>query len=1508
MKKYFHKLTAMLLAAAVAIPAVPPVTAEAATNSLGGLKVDYIEANSEHEGKEFVYRFETVTIADNIDMKTMVIENTGGKVVLPTSGFTGFKTQGNSIDEDGAVCVTVPENTAPAVIAEYIKAVRFVNDTAAEADVRVLFIDEELTGNANSTNNNDVNVSATMGYWNGHYYEFISEAQAITDLQNFIAEEKIDDNTGNKYHDSTHLFWSGAKVLAEQYNFLGMQGYLATLVYADEQAVVVGKLAQVKNAAAKSDTNENESSTTVQAWIGGRYVGEGAPEDAYQNTVTFTNKSVKYGTIVTDVNQYNLDDYNAVDKANNSNNTKTRGEVIAAKADEDSKATYDAKPGWYWVTEPDGPIRFLAGTPYKDGDNYYKHDVVSTQNEDTGLWTKSANTYHGDYAIGYGLPVEHVDIPAISFWTDETVKNNVEKTETIEIDTDGTATTTYTYTSTAQFDAYRDEPNNSSGSGTVLNEYCMQVTSDNAWNDLPDTGTSPVGLFVEYSGTPESDPGKNITVINAKVGACLVQFDLNGGSIDYPDGVDTDEGKAPYNNAVAAQAMVVASAVTENETEVIPAYTATVTQPDSNFINEDTLVHNEDAVTFSGNWYTCEECANDSHIQEDSCDRNTKWDFTEELTAAGQTITLYAGWTDNPTVSYVAYDAAMLNDADLSNDKVPTESDRKADILSHNTLITIKKVTIPDGATIAVSKDDEAIALETSGDTAITMKKGENVCLDGTSGDDDTFMGWSVSGNVYTPVWEKKATVSYLAYKNDSDRVTANETKTLVKYDPFTEIQITDAQNVCTSTGTKKLGIGETVTLDYLSTNANYTFWGWSKTGDTFEAVWKNNPVVTYPTDVNNGNVISSLPTTDIKIGETYYFDDNGDGTADRSAVMGTADITTPNPTDTNTDGKVFTGYTYASTTNTFTARWEKDTGLDDNGNTVAIANDNIPDKYQMKVTFHVEGCNWADDTNGTKEVFTTLYSTYGENKQKWDENGTYTIPHTNAFDVKDGPLLGYSECHGWTTGTPEGSYVLASTPFTGGKTDTDFTYRYKAEDDETIKYASDKLSEEGYKYLDINKKYGTKVLLIYGSGSESKGFTLDKDYAGDSVVSYDSTENKVVVKEPTDDQKPLGAGNCIFVGWEIVPVPDNKADEYDFALKAIWAADEINATTNATTGGDGIPDIYQKAVTFVVTGGFFENPSNPDAKDTQYIDYVTLTDDNDCWSETGSASVNVPTNMLHRSGHLPEGRWDNEEMNQNSKIVVSGGETFTYAFKKRPSSSSIVVPPVVPEEPEVPSVTPAKDPKIPEQLVEEHISYITGYEDGTVRPNNKITRAEVATILYNLLTDEMKEKHSTHENDFTDVHEHMWYNMPISTLVNMMLLSGYDDGTFGPNKYITRAEMAAILARFEVDVPLKDDVAFDDVDSSWAKDQIMLVARRGWINGYPDGTFRPDAHITRAETMAMINNMLHRNPKTLDDLHADPKYWEDNSELDEWYYIHVQEATKTHSHDRNEHGFEIRG
>ena len=193
-----------------------------------------------------------------------------------------------------------------------------------------------------------------------------------------------------------------------------------------------------------------------------------------------------------------------------------------------------------------------------------------------------------------------------------------------------------------------------------------------------------------------------------------------------------------------------------------------------------------------------------------------------------------------------------------------------------------------------------------------------------------------------------------------------------------------------------------------------------------------------------------------------------------------------------------------------------------------------------------------------------------------------------------------------------------------------------------------------------------------------------------------------------------------------------------------------------------------------------------------------------------------------------------------------------------------------------------------------DHYAYVVGYPDGMVYPQKNITRAEVATIFFRLLTDETREANMTKSNSYNDMKDGAWYTCAVSTLSKMGIIKGYEDGSFKPDASISRAEFAAIAARFDPDGD-KTPATFSDVSSHWAKDEISIAANHGWIKGYEDGSFKPDQKITRAETMTLVNRVLKRLPETKDDLHKDMKTWPDNQNESAWFYLAVQEATNSH-------------
>ena len=204
----------------------------------------------------------------------------------------------------------------------------------------------------------------------------------------------------------------------------------------------------------------------------------------------------------------------------------------------------------------------------------------------------------------------------------------------------------------------------------------------------------------------------------------------------------------------------------------------------------------------------------------------------------------------------------------------------------------------------------------------------------------------------------------------------------------------------------------------------------------------------------------------------------------------------------------------------------------------------------------------------------------------------------------------------------------------------------------------------------------------------------------------------------------------------------------------------------------------------------------------------------------------------------------------------------------------------------------------VPDKLNgDDHFAYVIGYPDGKVHPEGNISRAETATIFFRLLKADIRDGNLTADNEFSDVSDGQWHNKAISTMAKLGIVKGRRADRFDPDASITRAEFAAICARFSTR-SVENSSSFSDISGHWAENEIERAAAFGWISGYPDGTFRPDARITRAEAMTMINRVLCRMPQSESDLLDSMVTWPDNKPSD-WHYLSVQEATNSHDFNR---------
>ncbi len=260
------------------------------------------------------------------------------------------------------------------------------------------------------------------------------------------------------------------------------------------------------------------------------------------------------------------------------------------------------------------------------------------------------------------------------------------------------------------------------------------------------------------------------------------------------------------------------------------------------------------------------------------------------------------------------------------------------------------------------------------------------------------------------------------------------------------------------------------------------------------------------------------------------------------------------------------------------------------------------------------------------------------------------------------------------------------------------------------------------------------------------------------------------------------------------------------------------------------------------------------------------------------------------------------EETNCNDRYVNYDDETYTYEFTVNNDGKINIDTPITCTFTNMytkrhTAATPSK----PTLNTGDHYAYVMGYPDGTVRPNGSITRAEVSAILFRLLSDKTRDEYFTTESSFTDVKAGAWYNNSIATLEKAgVIVDTAKGGAFRPNEAITRAELAAMLAQFSDAKPVKG-VKFSDVSAEhWAYEAIAIAAKMGWIEGYPDGTFRPDATITRAEMMTLVNRALERVPSDEDHLLSKRVMLTfPDCKSGDWFYIAVQEATNSHTYER---------
>ena len=454
------------------------------------------------------------------------------------------------------------------------------------------------------------------------------------------------------------------------------------------------------------------------------------------------------------------------------------------------------------------------------------------------------------------------------------------------------------------------------------------------------------------------------------------------------------------------------------------------------------------------------------------------------------------------------------------------------------------------------------------------------------------------------------------------------------------------------------------------------------------------------------------------------------------------------------------------------------------------------------------------------------------------------------------------------------------------------------------------------------------KVTYSWSGLPEGTKETIPTDtteyYAGDTVTIDSTYTDKSTVK--------VGHDTYTFSGWTVSPELSNgKMPASDVTASGTWKKTATDPTYKVTYSWSGLPE---GATATIPTDTTEYYAGDTVTIDSTYTDKSTAKVGHDTYTFSGWDSSKLNDGKMPAENITITGTWKktatdtytvkfesnggstvaDQKVNYNGKATkptnpTKSGHTFAgwytedeltnkYDFNTSVTKNITLYAKwnaiYVPYYPPVPPTVKIEDDDALGLNTTDHFAYIIGYPDGTVQPGGQITRAEVATIFFRLLTDDVRDANLKRINSYTDVASNAWYNTAVSTLSSMGIITGYPDGTFRPNANITRAEFAAIAARFDPSGN-KTAAAFSDILNHWAKDEISIAFNNSWVDGYPDGTFLPQRNISCAEAMTLVNRVLNRKPEAKDDLLPEMKVWTDNLDPNAWYYLAVQEATNSH-------------
>ena len=535
-------------------------------------------------------------------------------------------------------------------------------------------------------------------------------------------------------------------------------------------------------------------------------------------------------------------------------------------------------------------------------------------------------------------------------------------------------------------------------------------------------------------------------------------------------------------------------------------------------------------------------------------------------------------------------------------------------------------------------------------------------------------------------------------------------------------------------------------------------------------------------------------------------------------------------------------------------------------------------------------------DKSGTFAVQenTIIRGTWTKSTDTFELDGKIFKSFTAPDDVQKDFYVTVTPQQGDTTDTRTGTLNLTG----GTTTDVQFNFNNVSRITFTEPGTYTYLVEEAFDRVAhpdgiVDKiHYDTKQYLltitvdtVNGNLTVDYGFTAYPQTDGEAVPKDTITFRNSYFEDPNADIVTLDLSKYVTKTFE--SRHGKSATETFEAKVEIWL-DDVQITTNAAEEENSIavyaePE-WPKEYTGIVTLSTGETKSfdfgNSIKLDCKHRYRIRVT-------ETAGSNTDVEYDTTEYETYF------NFNLNKEINWYKYGGDfSFTNTYTGIDDYYPIIIPTII-----------GKDTGMLNKT--DHFAYVIGYPDGTVHPNGQITRAEVATIFFRLLRDEVRDGAFTTSNSYSDVAYGKWYNNPISTMSALGIITGYPDGTFKPNKPITRAEFAAIAARFD-ETQSGKSATFSDVIGHWAAKEIGIAYYNDWIKGYPDGTFKPDQNITRAEAMTLINRVLERKPESPADLLTNMNKWTDNMDTSKWYYLDVQEATNSHGYTRKTFNYEL--